>query len=65
MTRHTFWSLSIGGIFIFVSLFGVNQTQVQRLLTVRDLKKSQAYVILITLFIANKLNLFFFFIINK
>jgi hypothetical protein len=47
MTRHTFWSLMIGGIFIFVSLYGVNQTQVQRLLTVKNLKKSQTYVILI------------------
>ncbi|CAG2110594.1 unnamed protein product [Medioppia subpectinata] len=41
MTRHTFWSLTIGGIFIYVSIYGVNQTQVQRLLTVRSLQKSQ------------------------
>ena len=43
-TRHTVWSLSIGGIFIFLSLYGVNQTQIQRLLTVKTLKKSQMWV---------------------
>ena len=39
--RHTFWSQVIGGTFLYVSLYGVNQTQVQRLLTLRDLKQSQ------------------------
>jgi sodium-coupled monocarboxylate transporter 8/12 len=39
--RHSFWSLAIGGIFIYCSLFGVNQTQVQRLLTVKSLKEAQ------------------------
>ncbi|CAG2172815.1 unnamed protein product, partial [Oppiella nova] len=41
MIRHTFWSQTIGGIFIYVSLYGVNQTQVQRLLTLKSLQKSQ------------------------
>ncbi|XP_037949262.1 putative sodium-dependent multivitamin transporter [Teleopsis dalmanni] len=40
--RHTFWSLIIGGIVTYLSLYGVNQTQVQRLLSVRDLKGAQA-----------------------
>lgn len=40
-TRHSFWSLTIGGIFIYVSIYGVNQTQVQRLLTVKNLKRAQ------------------------
>uniref|UniRef100_A0A6M2DZL7 Putative sodium-dependent multivitamin transporter n=1 Tax=Xenopsylla cheopis TaxID=163159 RepID=A0A6M2DZL7_XENCH len=40
-TRHTWWSLIIGGGFTYLSLYGVNQTQVQRLLTVKDLKSSQ------------------------
>ncbi|KAJ6225066.1 hypothetical protein RDWZM_003611 [Blomia tropicalis] len=40
-TRHTVWNLSIGGIFIYVSLYGTNQTQIQRLLTVNTLTKSQ------------------------
>uniref|UniRef100_A0A6B2EGH4 Putative sodium/solute symporter n=1 Tax=Phlebotomus kandelakii TaxID=1109342 RepID=A0A6B2EGH4_9DIPT len=40
-TRHTWWSLIIGGAFTYLSLYAVNQTQVQRLLTVRSLKASQ------------------------
>lgn len=40
-TRHTWFSLIIGGGVTYLSLYGVNQTQVQRLLTVRDLKASQ------------------------
>ncbi|XP_017492704.1 PREDICTED: sodium-coupled monocarboxylate transporter 1-like, partial [Rhagoletis zephyria] len=39
--RHTVWSLTLGGLFIYVSLYGVNQTQIQRLMTVKTLKKSQ------------------------
>ena len=40
MCRHTVWSLVIGGFFTWVSIYGINQTQVQRYLTVK--KKSQA-----------------------
>ncbi|KAI8125001.1 putative sodium-dependent multivitamin transporter [Lucilia cuprina] len=39
--RHTWWSLIIGGMVTYLSLYGVNQTQVQRLLSVRDLKGAQ------------------------
>ena len=39
--RHTFWTQLIGGIFTFTSLYAVNQTQVQRLLTVNSLRKAQ------------------------
>jgi sodium-coupled monocarboxylate transporter 8/12 len=39
--RHTLWSLMFGGVFIYLSLYGVNQTQVQRLMTVSTLKASQ------------------------
>ncbi|XP_077302036.1 putative sodium-dependent multivitamin transporter [Arctopsyche grandis] len=39
--RHTWWSLIIGGMVTYLSLYAVNQTQVQRLLTVKDLKTSQ------------------------
>ncbi|KAG8227162.1 hypothetical protein J437_LFUL001706 [Ladona fulva] len=39
--RHTFWSLTIGGMFTFLSLYACNQAQVQRLLTLRNLKASQ------------------------
>lgn len=40
-TRHTWWSLVIGGMFTYLSLYAVNQTQVQRLKTVKDLKTAQ------------------------
>jgi len=40
-TRATFWTQAIGGIFTYTSIYGVNQAQVQRLLTIGDLKKSQ------------------------
>ena len=33
--RHTWWSLIIGGSFQYLSLYAVNQTQVQRLLTLK------------------------------
>ncbi|KPM08948.1 sodium-dependent multivitamin transporter-like protein [Sarcoptes scabiei] len=39
--RHTFWSLTIGGLFIYLSIYGVNQTQVQRLMTVKNIRQSQ------------------------
>ncbi|NXP07478.1 SC5A6 protein, partial [Thinocorus orbignyianus] len=28
--RHTFWTLALGGVFMMLSLYGVNQAQVQR-----------------------------------
>ncbi|XP_067885296.1 sodium-dependent multivitamin transporter-like isoform X2 [Heterodontus francisci] len=34
--RHTFWTLSFGGVFIMLSLYGVNQAQVQRYLSSRS-----------------------------
>lgn len=40
-SRNTWASLTIGGFFTYLSLYAVNQTQVQRLLTVKDLKASQ------------------------
>jgi hypothetical protein len=33
--RHTWWSLIIGGGFTYLSLYAVNQAQVQRLLTLK------------------------------
>lgn len=39
--RHTFWTQVIGGVFTFTAIYGVNQAQVQRLLTIRDLRNSQ------------------------
>ena len=28
-TRHTFWSLAIGGYFVWISVYGINQAQVR------------------------------------
>lgn len=39
--RHTWFSLIIGGGVTFLSLYAVNQTQIQRYLTVKDLKQAQ------------------------
>lgn len=36
--RHTFWTLAFGGIFMMLSLYGVNQAQVQRYLSSRSEK---------------------------
>ncbi|XP_026667991.1 putative sodium-dependent multivitamin transporter, partial [Ceratina calcarata] len=32
--RHTWWSLTFGGFFTYLSLYGTNQVQVQRMLTI-------------------------------
>ncbi|XP_053239898.1 sodium-dependent multivitamin transporter isoform X2 [Podarcis raffonei] len=34
--RHTFWTLAFGGVFMMLSLYGVNQSQVQRYLSSRS-----------------------------
>ncbi|XP_057335777.1 putative sodium-dependent multivitamin transporter [Microplitis mediator] len=39
--RHTWWGLLIGGMCTFLSLYGVNQIQVQRMLTVKNLKSAR------------------------
>ncbi|XP_066257278.1 putative sodium-dependent multivitamin transporter [Euwallacea similis] len=39
--RHSWLSLTLGGGVLYLSLYGVNQTQIQRYLTVRDLKRAQ------------------------
>ncbi|CAH0605762.1 unnamed protein product [Chrysodeixis includens] len=39
--RHTWWSLIIGGLVTYLSLYAVNHTQVQRLQTVKTLDRSQ------------------------
>uniref|UniRef100_A0A3Q3EFB0 Sodium-dependent multivitamin transporter n=1 Tax=Labrus bergylta TaxID=56723 RepID=A0A3Q3EFB0_9LABR len=38
--RHTFWTLGVGGIFLMLSLYGVNQSQVQRYLSARTEKEA-------------------------
>lgn len=39
--RHSWFTLTIGGMFTYLSLYAVNQVQVQRLLTVKSLKAAQ------------------------
>ncbi|KAL6430735.1 hypothetical protein ACFW04_006943 [Cataglyphis niger] len=39
--RHTWWSLIIGGLCTFLSLYGVNQVQIQRTLTVKNIQASR------------------------
>ncbi|XP_050299970.1 putative sodium-dependent multivitamin transporter isoform X2 [Anthonomus grandis grandis] len=39
--RHSWLSLILGGGILYLSLYGVNQTQIQRYLTVRDLDRAQ------------------------
>lgn len=39
--RHTWFTLTIGNIFTFLSLYAVNQAQVQRFLSVKTLKNAQ------------------------
>ena len=38
-TRHTVWTMVIGGYFTWVGTYGTNQTQIQRYLTVPDKQK--------------------------
>ncbi|XP_011501299.1 PREDICTED: putative sodium-dependent multivitamin transporter isoform X2 [Ceratosolen solmsi marchali] len=40
--RHTWWGLIIGGLFTFLSLYAVNQVQVQRMMTLRNLKSARS-----------------------
>ncbi|XP_055854921.1 putative sodium-dependent multivitamin transporter [Episyrphus balteatus] len=40
-TRTTWWTQLIGGGFTYLSLYGVNQTQIQRLMSVKNLRSAQ------------------------
>ncbi|CAG0905526.1 unnamed protein product, partial [Darwinula stevensoni] len=39
--RHTFWTLAVGGYFTWIAIYGVNQAQVQRYLTVPTLRQAR------------------------
>ncbi|KAJ0032569.1 hypothetical protein NQD34_002651 [Periophthalmus magnuspinnatus] len=39
--RYTFWSLSVGGAMVWLSMYGVNQAQVQRYISCRTEKDAQ------------------------
>ncbi|CAG7836014.1 unnamed protein product [Allacma fusca] len=42
--RHTLWNLIIGGYFTWIAIYGVNQSQVQRYLTVPTIKMAQTAI---------------------
>ncbi|KAG8202012.1 hypothetical protein JTE90_010383 [Oedothorax gibbosus] len=42
--RHTFWSLTIGGFFTWLSIYAVNQAMIQRSLTIPTLFKAKAVI---------------------
>ncbi|KAM4711822.1 sodium-coupled monocarboxylate transporter 1 [Anableps anableps] len=37
LRRHTFWTISIGGTFIWLSVYGINQAQVQRYISCKSI----------------------------
>jgi len=37
LRRHTFWSITIGGTFLWTSVYGINQAQVQRYISCKSL----------------------------
>uniref|UniRef100_A0A3Q3JRI5 Solute carrier family 5 member 5 n=1 Tax=Monopterus albus TaxID=43700 RepID=A0A3Q3JRI5_MONAL len=39
--RYTFWSLSVGGALVWLSMYGVNQAQVQRYISCRTEREAQ------------------------
>uniref|UniRef100_A0A672JSY5 Solute carrier family 5 member 5 n=1 Tax=Salarias fasciatus TaxID=181472 RepID=A0A672JSY5_SALFA len=39
--RYTFWSLSVGGTLVWLSMYGVNQAQVQRYISCRTEREAQ------------------------
>ncbi|XP_025093116.1 sodium-coupled monocarboxylate transporter 2-like isoform X2 [Pomacea canaliculata] len=45
-TRHTVWSMVVGGLFFWVYLYGINQAQVQRCLSCPSVKKAQMAMLL-------------------
>ncbi|XP_011686227.1 PREDICTED: putative sodium-dependent multivitamin transporter [Wasmannia auropunctata] len=44
--RHTWWSLTFGGLGTYLILFGVSQVQIQRIMTLKNMQTSQRTVCL-------------------
>lgn len=42
--RYTFWTLTVGGAMVWLSMYGVNQAQVQRYISCRTEKQAQWWV---------------------
>jgi len=39
--RHTFWNIIVGGGLFWTAVYGINQAQVQRALSLPSLKKAR------------------------
>ncbi|KAM3587840.1 uncharacterized protein V6R79_015006 [Siganus canaliculatus] len=37
LRRHTFWTITIGGTFVWLSIYGINQSQVQRYISCKSI----------------------------
>ena len=46
-TRHTVWTMIVGGYFTWISVYGINQTQVQRYLTVKEKRQAVKYAFIV------------------
>lgn len=49
--RHTVWGLTFGSFFHWLSLYGVNQSQVQRYLSVPTVKVARRYFFILMILI--------------
>uniref|UniRef100_A0A673BG42 Solute carrier family 5 member 8 n=1 Tax=Sphaeramia orbicularis TaxID=375764 RepID=A0A673BG42_9TELE len=41
LRRHTFWTITIGGTFIWISIYGINQAQVQRYISCKSIGQAR------------------------
>uniref|UniRef100_A0A8D3D638 Solute carrier family 5 member 8 n=1 Tax=Scophthalmus maximus TaxID=52904 RepID=A0A8D3D638_SCOMX len=46
LKRHTFWTITVGGTFVWVSIYGINQAQVQRYISCKSLTHGASTVCL-------------------
>uniref|UniRef100_A0A8B9RMJ2 Solute carrier family 5 member 8 n=1 Tax=Astyanax mexicanus TaxID=7994 RepID=A0A8B9RMJ2_ASTMX len=60
LRRHTFWTILIGGTFVWTSTYGINQAQVQRYVSCKSLfhAKMSLYVNLVSLWAINLCSVF-------
>lgn len=58
LERHTFWTLGVGGVFLMLALYGVNQAQVQRYLSSRTEREAIMWVPCMSPYVLSKPFLF-------
>ncbi|XP_068573036.1 sodium-coupled monocarboxylate transporter 1 isoform X2 [Cebidichthys violaceus] len=44
LRRHTFWTITVGGTFVWVSIYGINQAQVQRYISCKSITHARLSV---------------------